>query len=246
MKRHAKLLTKSAKRFALVFAALFAAAALTLHFYPGLKPDANELIMNYLPYFLFVLYFANRGSVITQAMFLNCDHSMLAYRAYRQPKAILTLFVERLKYVILINLMPAGVIGLGLPLLLYLSGGTTQPLNYAVLFVSIIAMSVFFSVHSMVLYYLLQPYNVNLLALCDRRHRVNAATIYSPRLSYFLSKGQRRLCRICQRMQCYTRTSNFLFDRSQHFSFQRMSRIILLTRERYFLSNKKSGCATFV
>lgn len=162
MKRHAKLLTKSAKRFALAFAALFAAAALALHFFPSAKPNVNALTMNYLPYFLFVLYFVNRGRTITQAMFMNCDHSMLAYRAYRQPKAILTLFVERLKYVILINLMPASVIGLGLPLLLYLSGGTTQPLNYAVLFVSIIAMSVFFSVHSMVLYYLLQPYNVNL------------------------------------------------------------------------------------
>ncbi len=108
------------------------------------------------------MYLINRGKVITQAMFLNCDHSMLTYRFYRQPKAILTLFVERLKYVVAINLMPALVIAAGLPLLLYITGGTAQPLNYVVLFVSIIAMSVFFSVHNMVLYYLLQPYNVNL------------------------------------------------------------------------------------
>ena len=162
MKRHAKLLTRSAKRISLAAAILFAASAIALHFFPNAGPDVNELLMSYLPYFLFVMYMVNRGRTITQAMFMNCDHSMLVYRFYRQPKALLSLFVERLKYVILINLMPAAVIGLGLSLLLYLSGGTAEILNYFILFISIIAMSVFFSVHNMVLYYLLQPYNVNL------------------------------------------------------------------------------------
>ena len=56
--------------------------------------------------------------------------------------------------------MSAFLIGGGLALLLYLSGGTDNPINYAILFVSIIAMSIFFSVHYLVLYYLLQTYNV--------------------------------------------------------------------------------------
>lgn len=162
MKRHARLLTRSAKRITLGAALLFLAAAAVLRFIPAAHEAVNHLLMNDLPYALFVMYLINRGRAITQAMFMNCDHSMLAYRFYRQPKALLKLFVARLKSVILINLMPAGVIALGLPLLLYISGGTSQPLQYAVLFVSILAMSVFFSVHSMVLYYLLQPYNVNL------------------------------------------------------------------------------------
>ena len=57
------------------------------------------------------------------------------------------------------NALPAAVIGLGLPALLYLSGGTDNPLNYAVLLVSILSMSMFFSVHYLTIYYLLQPYN---------------------------------------------------------------------------------------
>ena len=48
--------------------------------------------------------------------------------------------------------MPATVIAVGLPLLLFLSGGTDQILNYVLLFVSILAMSVFFSVHTLVMY----------------------------------------------------------------------------------------------
>ena len=46
-------------------------------------------------------------------------------------------------------------------MLLYLSGGTDNPINYAILFISIISMSIFFSVHYLVMYYLLQPYNVS-------------------------------------------------------------------------------------
>lgn len=164
MKRHSRLLTRSARRLALICAAFFAVAAAGCLLIIELRPLINGALLTYLPYFLFIMYLLNRGQVITRAMFMNCDHSMLTYRFYRQPKAILTLFVARLKYVVLINLLPAAVIALGLPLLLLISGGTEQPLNYLLLFVSIIAMSIFFSVHHMVLYYLLQPYNVALEA----------------------------------------------------------------------------------
>ena len=59
-----------------------------------------------------------------QAMFRNCDRSMLTYSFYRRPDVILSLFNLRLRDVILINLMPASVLALGLPLLIWLSGGT--------------------------------------------------------------------------------------------------------------------------
>ena len=57
------------------------------------------------------------------------------------------------------NLLPAAIIGLGLSTLLYTTGGTDNPLNYAILLLTPMAMSVFFSVHNLTIYYLLQPYN---------------------------------------------------------------------------------------
>ena len=51
------------------------------------------------------------------------------------------------------------MIGGGLALLLVVSGGTDNPLNYVVIIVSVLCMSIFFSVHYLTLYYLLQPYN---------------------------------------------------------------------------------------
>lgn len=178
MKRHTKLLTKSAKRITLVAIAAFAIALIICQRYPDDNKELNDILHTSLPYFLFVMYWVNRGNSITQAMFINCDHSMLSYRFYRQPKAILLLFVERLKYIILINLMPASVIALALPSLLYITGGTNQPINYFLLFISILAMSVFFSVHTIVLYYLLQPYNINLESKSIAYNIANGVTYF--------------------------------------------------------------------
>lgn len=162
VKRHKKILTKSAKKTAIITLFVFIAIILVLQLYPEMKAKTNKVTLMYLPYFVFIMYIINRGTVVTQAMFMNCDHSMLTYRFYKTPKVILSLFKERLKTLIKINLLPAIIIAIALPLILYITGGTNNPLNYGILFTSIIAMSIFFSVHYLVLYYLLQPYNVNI------------------------------------------------------------------------------------
>ena len=69
------------------------------------------------------------------------------------------LFQIRLREIMKINAVPALVIGIGLALILYATGGTDNPLNYVVLIVSILCMSLFFSIHYLTIYYLLQPYN---------------------------------------------------------------------------------------
>ena len=115
--------------------------------------------MTWLPYFVFIMYAINRGTNFTQALFMNCDHSLLTYSFYKQPNFILRLFQIRLREIMKINAVPALVIGGGLALILFVTGGTDNPLNYVVLVVSIICMSMFFSIHYLTIYYLLQPYN---------------------------------------------------------------------------------------
>ncbi len=161
VKRHSKILTKAVKKQSVVILGLIIAMIIGITMNENFKTKTNEILLVYLPYFVFIMYLINRSSSVTQAMFMNCDHSMLTYRIYRTPKVILGIFKERLKTLITINLLPAVLIGGGLALLLYLSGGTDNPINYAILFISIISMSIFFSVHYLVMYYLLQPYNVS-------------------------------------------------------------------------------------
>ena len=117
------------------------------------------MILTWLPYFVFILYSINRGTGFTTALFMNCDHSLLTYSFYKQPAHILKLFRIRLREIVKSNLVPAAILGAGLALLLFVSGGTQDVLNYVVLIVSLPCMSIFFSVHYLTIYYLLQPYN---------------------------------------------------------------------------------------
>ena len=158
IKRHRKILWRSTIRIAAICAFLCCGILLLMILHPETKADFNELVMTWLPYFAFIMYLINRGTGFTQALFMNCDHSLLTYSFYKQPGFILKLFQIRLREIMKINAVPALVIGVGLSLILYVSGGTNNPLNYVVLVVSILAMSLFFSIHYLTVYYLLQPY----------------------------------------------------------------------------------------
>lgn len=180
VKRHRKLLTRSARNFSIGIFVILVSVVAMIYLNPGIAVRANRMMLNSLPLALMFMYFINRGQSVTQAMFMNCDHSMLTYRFYRRPEAVLQLFRQRLRTLVAINLLPAALIALGLPLVLYLSGGTDNPLNYLVLFLSIISMSVFFSVHHLVMYYLLQPYNVELQTKSATYGIVNYITYLIP------------------------------------------------------------------
>ena len=157
--RHQKILWKASEKITLVILGLILVMSVAVRVFPQAGEATNRLMLTYLPYFVFIMYAVNRGTGFTRALFMNCDRSLLTYSFYKQPGPILKLFQIRLREIVKINLLPASVIGAGLVWLLYLSGGTEHWVNYAVLFISIICMSVFFSVHYLTIYYLLQPYN---------------------------------------------------------------------------------------
>ena len=160
IRRHQRILWKASEKIAVVCLFLVMAAWLAIQLYPKAGEVVNELTLQFLPYFVFIMYAINRGTGFTQALFINCDNSLLTYAFYKKPGDILKLFRIRLREIIKINLLPAVVIGGGLAFLLFASGGTDNPVNYAVIVVSVLCMSVFFSVHYLMIYYLLQPYTV--------------------------------------------------------------------------------------
>lgn len=160
--RHKKIVLNSAKKFTIMYLLIGISIIAVSIFLPEIRNNINKVIMNSLPYFVFIMYITNRGAEITQAMFFNCDHSLLTYKFYRNPKHLLNIFVVRLKKLILINLMPATVLAIIIPIVLFLSGGASGLLLYFSIFLFIISLSIFFTVHYMVLYYLLQPYDINM------------------------------------------------------------------------------------
>ena len=159
--RHKEILLRSAKTFTLVSFIIVVLLIILVSIFDDLAIGINNILLNQLGWFVILMYFINRGAIITQAMFYNCDHAMLTYNFYREPKVLLKLFEKRLMMVVKVNLMPAIVIALGTLILLILSGGTVM-INYFMIPLFILLLSVFFSVHYLVIYYLLQPFNKDL------------------------------------------------------------------------------------
>lgn len=159
--RHREILMRSAKKIsAAIFIVVVILGVISLQ-----NKDAftgvHDFILNRPGWLVFIMYFINRGAVVTQAMFYNCDHAMLTYNFYRDSNVIINLFKKRLVTIIKINLLPAVAMTIGYLILLSITGGSSI-INYLALSLFIIILSVFFSVHYLVLYYLLQPYNKNL------------------------------------------------------------------------------------
>lgn len=161
IKRHRSILWKPAVRITYICLFLVLGVLLAFFLRPELKSVVNRVLMTFLPYFVFIMYMINRGTGFTRALFINCDHSLLTYSFYKRPEMVLKLFAIRLREIIKINLLPALTLGAGLAVLLYASGGTDNYWNYVILVVSVASMSVFFSVHYLTIYYLLQPYTVS-------------------------------------------------------------------------------------
>jgi hypothetical protein len=159
--RHKEILLRSAKKYSLILICIYLVLSYLTLTNLSYSNTINKFLNNNLAWFVIIMYFINRGSIITQAMFFNCDHAMLKYNFYREEKTIIGLFKKRLTTVIKVNLLPAFIIGFGNSILLILSS------NYNIITIVsmslfIIFLSIFFSVHYLVIYYLLQPYNKDL------------------------------------------------------------------------------------
>ena len=70
IKRHRKILWRSALRIAYVCMVLCCGVLLLMAIQPGTKADINQMVMTWLPYFSFIMYLINRGTGFTQALFI--------------------------------------------------------------------------------------------------------------------------------------------------------------------------------
>lgn len=162
--RHRKILLTASIRYALIYSAIFTIITIALLVRPEFNSNVTFLIQSHMSVSLIVMYYTNQGSKVVQAMFVNCDRSMLNYRFYRQRSVILSFFVQRLKTVVRVNLIPSFVISVGICVLLWISSPAIEWKYFALIFISINSLSILFSIHHLMLYYLLQPYNSQLQA----------------------------------------------------------------------------------
>ncbi len=159
MKRHKKLLMRFTKRVILIEILILVLVIFACLLDSNVAAFVNLTVVATVPVFTYAMCFFNCGERTVKILFMNCDSEMLTYRFYRQPKAILEMFTLRLKALVAMDWLQSLPIALALPLILFVSGGTEHFYEYPLLFISIMALSTFFSVHNLVVYYLFQPYN---------------------------------------------------------------------------------------
>jgi len=159
MERHHKALWRMTYIKCIVCGIVACIALVLFIFVPNIIEEVSVDLVNALPCFLFVLYILNNSEDVTRTMFSNCDHSLLNYTFYREPKNLLHLFSIRLKELIRMNSTYAFIIAITYAFILYLCH---NPLYYSLIaFISIICMCIFFTIHYLTLYYLMQPFDKN-------------------------------------------------------------------------------------
>lgn len=161
VRRHRKILWRSARNRALIILSVIFVGAIAMLLITDAKEGVNFILCENLRIIAFVMYIVNNGQNYTQSLFSNCDHALLAFPIYRKGSNILKLFKLRLIEISKVNMLSALVLAAGYVLLLFMSGGPENPLYYLVVVVSVLGFSIFFSVHYLAMYYLLQPYNVS-------------------------------------------------------------------------------------
>lgn len=188
--RHKKLVYRPIFFITLFDAGIVILAILCAIFIPGIQRDFYQTITNHLSAWLIVLYFTTVGKNVISVMYINCDSSMLSYRFYRSPKAVLSMFLVRLKSLIRLNAIPALIVALGTGIIYWIVCPKFLILDFALVVISIMSMSLFFSIHTLILYYLCQPFTKEMVIKSPSYTVINILTYY---VSYFLSQESIKL-----------------------------------------------------
>jgi hypothetical protein len=113
-----------------------------------------------LPAFLIMgMHFLSVGEKLCKAMFYHCDMSMARYSFYRA--AAYKHFKLRLGRVLGMNLLLAAAFCVAITVVATAAGHALDG-EMALLWLGVVALSVFFSVHHLFMYYIFQPYSTEL------------------------------------------------------------------------------------
>ena len=84
--RHKEILLRSAKKYSLVIIVGYMILDYLVYTDVNYLLSLNVMLYFKLSWFIIVMFIVNRGAIITQAMFYNCDHAMLTYNFYRESE----------------------------------------------------------------------------------------------------------------------------------------------------------------
>lgn len=160
--RHRRILVLPIKTKSAIIGVVFIIGMFLVLFFPSTSEVIVQIIEKSAPALVFIMYTLSTGDTICKAMFYNCDSSLLRYSYYREDKVILANFTSRLKTTIILNIVPAIILSLAITFVVIASGASSTLISLIHLFLCILCLSCFFSIHHLFMYYVLQPYTAEL------------------------------------------------------------------------------------
>ncbi|WP_157261247.1 hypothetical protein [Paenibacillus wynnii] len=157
--RHRRFLIQPVIRRLYVIAVLTAAGFASMLIFPEASFTLASQLVDGLPILVFIMYFTSIGERVCKAMFYNCDISLLRYGFYRDQETILQNFKIRFMKIAGLNLIPSAAICIAVSALILFSGVHWPMMDAFSFLLSIIFLSLFFSVHHLFMYYIFQPYS---------------------------------------------------------------------------------------
>ncbi len=155
--RHKRIIVRPIQKVLGIIGAFFG-IILILSLVTNYDQRINLILREILGYCFLILCFISGGERASKAYFYNLDSSLLRYAYYRERQAIIDNFKIRLKLLVKLNIIPAIVMASSFIFLFIINGADIKIYNYFLIFSLMITLAVFFSVNSLSLYYLLQPY----------------------------------------------------------------------------------------
>jgi hypothetical protein len=116
--------------------------------------------------------FLTVGEHLCRAMYYHCDNSLLRYSFYRNAAS--RHFRLRLARITGLNVLIGAAFSAALTVVFMAAGGVPGP-DLGLLWLSVLSLAVFFSVHHLAMYYFFQPYSTDLFAKNPFFHLVTFA-----------------------------------------------------------------------
>ncbi|MHA6480675.1 hypothetical protein ACX1C1_01855 [Paenibacillus sp. strain BS8-2] len=158
--RHRSLISNPVRQRLAIIGAFGVAGALLMTLLRERMEQLDWSLEQILPYLVLTMYFFSVGEKICKAMFYNCDLSLMRYGFYRS--AAYQHFMIRLGKIAGWNLLIAAAMGLSLTAVGAAAGVVRFDAELLILWISVITLSQFYTIHHLFMYYFFQPYSTEL------------------------------------------------------------------------------------
>lgn len=174
-KRLGHLFFKQIRNRVIILTLLFVVGiGASIYFKPYLFDENGESVLDVLPFLsVIICYGMNIGEYFTKFCFYNLDRNMIHYRFYRQPEMVLQSIKIRFAKNFLYNVPLLIVLIIGSGILYWIINPGNQSLLVLIWATQIMSM-LFFSMHFLIMYYILQPFTVSMQAKSPAYTVINA------------------------------------------------------------------------